>query len=87
VDACVGMKRGVARTGNIALARRRPALKAAGLGSEGLVARGQGDDGEEGEEQAWRAPDVPPSEDDAEVGGVPGKEHLRGRRLARGLFR
>jgi hypothetical protein len=64
------------RTGGLALACRRPALEAAGLGSEGLVGSGQGDNSDEGEQQARRAADVPPSEDDAEVGGIPGEVHL-----------
>ena len=46
-------------------------------GAESLVADANGDDGEERDEQADGAADVPLSEDDAEVLGVPGEEHLR----------
>jgi hypothetical protein len=64
---------------NAALARRNLALEAPREGSQALVPGGQGDDGEEGEEEAGCAADVPPSEDDAEVRCVPSEEHLRGR--------
>jgi hypothetical protein len=58
-------------TGGIELAVGNPALEAAGYGSEAFVTGG------EGEEEAGRAADVPPAEDDTEVGGVPGEQHLR----------
>jgi hypothetical protein len=64
-------------TGGIELAVGNPALEAAGYGSEAFVTGGEGHDGEEGEEEAGRAADVPPAEDDTEVGGVPGEQHLR----------
>ncbi len=45
-----------------------------------LVASGEGGDGEEGEKEREGGVDVPLTEDDAEVGGVPCEEHLRGSR-------
>lgn len=49
---------------------------AAGGGAEGFVAGGESDDEEEGDDQAAGRADVPLAEDDAEVLGVPGEEHL-----------
>lgn len=49
---------------------------AAAGGAEGLVAGGKGDDQEEGDDEGRRGADMPLAEDDAEVGGVPGEEHL-----------
>lgn len=51
-------------------------LVAARGGAQGFVAHAHEDDGEQAEEQAGRGPDVPLLEDDAEVGRVPGEEHL-----------
>lgn len=48
----------------------------AGCGADGFVASGEGYDGEEGEEEADGGLDVPPSEDEAEVCGVPCEQHL-----------
>lgn len=48
--------------------------------AESFIASYDGDDGEEGGDQAERRPDVPPLEDDAEVLRVPGEEHLHGGR-------
>jgi hypothetical protein len=45
-------------------------------GPYGLVARGDGDDGEEGGDEVERGADVPLAEDDAQVVRVPGEEHL-----------
>jgi len=42
-------------------------LVAACAGADGFVGCGEGDDGEEGEDEAEVAADVPPSEDYAEV--------------------
>lgn len=53
-------------------------LVAAGCGAEGLVAGGEGDDEEEGDDEAASRADVPLAEDDAKVVCVPGEEHLRG---------
>lgn len=50
----------------------------AGEGTEGFVADGEEDDGEKGEDEGSGGSNVPLAEDDAEVGGVPGEEHLRG---------
>lgn len=46
--------------------------------SEGLVAHGEKNDGEERRNETWCGADVPLAKDDAEVVGVPGEEHLRG---------
>lgn len=46
--------------------------------TEKFVGHAEGDDGEEGEEEGPGATDVPPTEDDAEVLGVPGEEHVLG---------
>lgn len=51
-------------------------LVAARAGAKGLVAHADEDDGEEAEEQPGGGVDVPFLEDDAEVGRVPGEEHL-----------
>lgn len=48
--------------------------------AQGFVTNSDEDDGEEGEDQPGGGPDVPRLEDDAEVGGVPGEEHLQTRR-------
>lgn len=77
VDACIWGRMGETRTANIRLAACNPALEAAGEGPEAFVTGGQGDDGDEGEEEAGCGPDVPPLEDDAEFRGIPRKEHLR----------
>jgi len=52
-------------------------LVGAGEGAQGLVAHGEEDDGEEGDDEGGGGADVPLAEDDAEVGRVPGEEHLR----------
>ena len=44
--------------------------------TEEFVGHAEEDDAEEGEEERPRAADVPPWEDDAEVFGVPGEEHV-----------
>lgn len=44
--------------------------------TEGFVAGAEGDDGEEGDEEGKVGGDVPLAEDDAEVVGVPGEEHV-----------
>jgi hypothetical protein len=49
--------------------------------AESLVACYDGDNGEERGDEAEGGPDVPPFEDDAEVLGFPGEEHLRCRSL------
>lgn len=51
-------------------------LVAARASAEGLVAHADEDDGEEAEEEPGGGVDVPFLEDDAEVGRVPGEEHL-----------
>lgn len=48
----------------------------AGCGADGFVGCGEGYDGKEGEEKTWGGLYVPPSEDDAEVRGVPGEQHV-----------
>lgn len=45
-------------------------------GAEGFVAYGEEDYCDEGEDEGGGRADVPLSEDDAEVLGVPGEEHL-----------
>ena len=44
--------------------------------SEEFVGHAEEDDAEEGEEERPGAADVPPWEDDTEVFGVPGEEHV-----------
>ncbi len=44
--------------------------------AQGLVAGADGHDGQQGEDQRRCAAHVPLAEDDAEVRGVPGEEHL-----------
>lgn len=51
-------------------------LVAARAGAEGLVTHADEDDGEEAEEKPGGGVDVPFLKDDAEVGRVPGEEHL-----------
>lgn len=46
---------------------------------DALVASGQDDDSDEGEDERERARDTPLAEDDAEVLEGPGEEHLHGR--------
>lgn len=57
-------------------ASRHGGLVLARGGADGLVAHGQEDDGDEGGEEGRGGPHVPLAEDDAEVGRVPGEEHL-----------
>lgn len=52
------------------------ALVPAGEGAQGLVADGDDNDGGEREEERGGGVDAPPAKDDAEVGRVPGEEHL-----------
>ena len=63
-------------TGNLLPRLDSPRLVSARCLAYGFVGGGQGDDGEEGEDEAGGAADVPPSEDDAEVLRGPGEEHL-----------
>ena len=51
-------------------------LEAAGELAEELVTGGEGDDSEEGHDEGEGASDVPPAEDETEVFGGPGEEHL-----------
>ena len=44
--------------------------------SEEFVGHAEEDDAEEGQEERPGAVDVPPGENDAEVFGVPGEEHV-----------
>lgn len=44
--------------------------------ADGFVASGHEDDGEEREDERGHAGDVPGGEDDAEIGRVPGEQHL-----------
>lgn len=57
-------------------APRHGGLVLARGGAYGLVAHGQEDDGDEGCEEGRGGSHVPLAEDDAEVGRVPGEEHL-----------
>lgn len=45
-------------------------------GAQRLVAHADENHGNEGEDEGGGGADVPLAEDDAEVGGVPGEEHL-----------
>jgi hypothetical protein len=68
--------KGGRRTGHFLLSLRNPSLVASGHGSYGFISGCQSDDGKEGEDQPGRGADVPPAEDDTQVVGVPGEEHL-----------
>lgn len=54
-----------------------PCFVAAGQRANAFVSGRDGDDANEGKEEGEGGADVPPAEDDTEVGGVPGEEHLQ----------
>ena len=64
------------RTGQGGDALVHGVLVAAAGGAEGFVAGGQGDDEQQGDDERGGGLDVPLAEDDAEVIGVPGEDHL-----------
>lgn len=64
-------------TGNLILPLRNPVFVPSSCRSQSLVCGCDGDYSDEGEDKASVTANVPPAEDDAEVFGVPGEEHLR----------
>lgn len=74
VGALVGLSLGLSGGGADAVIERL--LIATGDGAKGFVADGEDDDGDEREEERSCRADVPLTEDNAKVVGIPGEEHV-----------